>query len=142
MTPDGRDKGNLTAQGTNRALTPVKFVQGTEFSHEIQCLQQDKPLYTRTKLLFLNPFLDEDGVIREGGRQKMQTLHQTKGMQCYCYGNRVAKLIISENVSRLHAASCTAAKLLDFVRQTYHQNMCNLSQPESLSCSANDGRPP
>jgi hypothetical protein len=28
------------------------------------------------------------------------------------------------------------------VRQTYHQNMCNLSQPESLSCSANDGRPP
>lgn len=42
--------------------------QGEEFSEEISRLKNKEPISTKSKLIQLNPFLDEDGILRVGGR--------------------------------------------------------------------------
>lgn len=47
----------------------AKLVQGREYAKEIECIRTgDKQLPDKTKLASLRPFLDENGVLRVGGR--------------------------------------------------------------------------
>ncbi len=48
----------------------IKLVQEHEFSEEIQILQQNKSLSKNNRLASLNPFIDEEGILRVGGRMK------------------------------------------------------------------------
>lgn len=49
-------------------LVLIKLVQSSEFNNESNALQNSKPLSCRSKILSLNPFLDDSGILRVGGR--------------------------------------------------------------------------
>ncbi|KAK6178334.1 hypothetical protein SNE40_013133 [Patella caerulea] len=46
----------------------VKSVQCEVYEEEIHNLKHNRPLQRTSKILFLNPYLDKDGVLRVGGR--------------------------------------------------------------------------
>lgn len=48
----------------------VKSVQARHFGEDISCLASNEQLLSKSKLLSLNPTLDEDGILRVGGRLK------------------------------------------------------------------------
>ncbi|KAI7796759.1 hypothetical protein IRJ41_005739 [Triplophysa rosa] len=59
-------------------LTIIKMVQQSAFDDEIQSLKQRKEIKSsnqRNKLHRLNPFLDEYGILRVGGRLRHSALH-------------------------------------------------------------------
>ncbi|XP_076297796.1 uncharacterized protein LOC143217409 [Lasioglossum baleicum] len=53
----------------------VKHVQTSYFSTEIQFLSQAKSLSSKSPLIRLNPFLDDFGLLRVGGRLRHSLLH-------------------------------------------------------------------
>ena len=62
-------RGDLSSDELNHALrTLVKQTQESEYEREIKCLRKGKPIPYASKLTPLNPFLDEYGLIRVGGR--------------------------------------------------------------------------
>ena len=64
-----RLSGELTTKELNKSLIVlIKNAQISNFYEEIKCLKTNKPLAKNSKLLSLNPFLDEHGLIRVGGR--------------------------------------------------------------------------
>ncbi|KRZ08573.1 hypothetical protein T4B_14298 [Trichinella pseudospiralis] len=52
----------------------LKIVQRNEFHDEIQILQNGRPLPKENRLKTLDPFLDEDGFLRVGGRLRFSDL--------------------------------------------------------------------
>ncbi|XP_070206193.1 uncharacterized protein [Littorina saxatilis] len=52
----------------------IHSVQATTFPEEIQCLQQGKKLSKSSQILSLCPFLDQDGLLRVGGRLREATV--------------------------------------------------------------------
>ncbi|KRX34641.1 hypothetical protein T05_6672 [Trichinella murrelli] len=52
----------------------LKIVQRNEFHDEIQILQNGRPLPKENRLKTLDPFLDEDGFLRVGGRLRLSDL--------------------------------------------------------------------
>jgi hypothetical protein len=62
-------QGILTAQEIQNAKIQIfKLTQQEAFPVEIKCLQAKKPLPKSSKLISLNPFMDDHGVVRVGGR--------------------------------------------------------------------------
>lgn len=49
-------------------MTVAKFVQLEAFPEELRCLHDRRSLPRKSKLIALNPFIDEEGLIRVGGR--------------------------------------------------------------------------
>jgi len=45
-----------------------QIVQSEHFASEIKCLKNGEGVSNKSKLYLLNPFLDQDGIIRVGGR--------------------------------------------------------------------------
>ncbi|XP_054717268.1 uncharacterized protein LOC129226664 [Uloborus diversus] len=67
--PKNRNIGYLTSDEMKAARNIlVKIVQKQEFSTEYIHLENKKPLPANSKLLSLKPFINDDGVIRVGGR--------------------------------------------------------------------------
>lgn len=58
-------------------LFVIKLVQEKAFAKEIKCLKSKKPIpkTNDTKLYKLSPFLDEEGILRVGGRLSQAVLH-------------------------------------------------------------------
>ncbi|GFT14720.1 integrase catalytic domain-containing protein [Trichonephila clavipes] len=54
----------------------VKQVQLNEFLTEIKCLKNEQPIPKSSKISFFNVFLDEDEILRVGGRLKHSTLSE------------------------------------------------------------------
>ncbi|XP_011859787.1 PREDICTED: uncharacterized protein LOC105557209 [Vollenhovia emeryi] len=52
----------------------VRIAQAHDFSQEIACLRNDRQLPARSPLLSLRPFLDQDGLLRVGGRLRQALL--------------------------------------------------------------------
>ena len=52
----------------------VKMMQAKHFPEEVQALQEKKPIKRHSSLRSLDPFLDENGVIRVGGRLRKSVL--------------------------------------------------------------------
>ncbi|XP_045533958.1 uncharacterized protein LOC123721012 [Papilio machaon] len=69
-----KDKVNtsfINFEEREEALTVcLKLSQGIEFRDEIENLKRDLPLQKKSRLLSLKPFLDENEVLRVGGRLK------------------------------------------------------------------------
>ena len=55
----------------------IKWQQGVSFSEEITCLEQNKRLSNKHKLYKLDPFVDEEGVLRVGGRLTHSTMQDS-----------------------------------------------------------------
>ncbi|XP_059047666.1 uncharacterized protein LOC131843089 [Achroia grisella] len=56
--------------------TLIKMVQQEEFLEEINDLKQNRKIKKRSKLYFLSPYLDTDGLLRVGGRIQASQLSQ------------------------------------------------------------------
>ncbi|UYV71900.1 hypothetical protein LAZ67_9000991, partial [Cordylochernes scorpioides] len=64
-----RKKGHLSSSELTSSIhNIIRFIQSSEFQSEITCCKQKKSLPTNSRLLSLNPFIDESGLLRVGGR--------------------------------------------------------------------------
>ncbi|GFW36013.1 integrase_H2C2 domain-containing protein [Trichonephila clavipes] len=67
--PMCRTMGPLKSKELSESLKCIiKNIQRTSFYNEIQYLEKGIPLPNSCKLLNLNPFLDDSGLLRVGGR--------------------------------------------------------------------------
>ncbi|UYV72585.1 hypothetical protein LAZ67_9003861 [Cordylochernes scorpioides] len=64
-----RKKGHVSSSELTSSIhNIIRFIQSSEFQSEITCCKQKKSLPTNSRLLSLNPFIDESGLLRVGGR--------------------------------------------------------------------------
>lgn len=77
--PHNRAKGYISPKEistTERKI--IKTVQSESFDLEIKCLRTNKTLPTNSTILKLDPFIDEEGVIRVGGRIQLSALPENE----------------------------------------------------------------
>nr|CAH7748491.1 unnamed protein product [Callosobruchus chinensis] len=101
-----RKSGAITVDEMNHALLAlVKLAQHQDFSQEINCLFEKKPLPKGSRLLNLDPFLDTNGYLRVGGRLSKSNLpFDTKHPLILGAKNKLTSLIIkNEHHRQLHA---------------------------------------
>jgi hypothetical protein len=99
-------KPNLsTTELKTSTMTIVRLLQESEFQNEIVSLKNGKPLSNNSKLLPLNPFLDNFNIIRVGGRLKNANINtDIKYPILLPKNNFVTKLIIKHtHEQQLHA---------------------------------------
>ena len=71
-------ENTLSVNEINEAfIVLIKMSQGESFSEEITCLRREKPI-TKGRLCNLNPFLDDAGLLRVGGRLQLSQLEYDK----------------------------------------------------------------
>lgn len=63
-----------TRELENSLFKLIKYVQQSEFRKEIQCLKMNQAISSKSKILNLNPFLDNQEILRVGGRLKNATI--------------------------------------------------------------------
>lgn len=77
--PNSKFNGSLTLEEINKAyLQLIKLAQNESYKEEIYTLQKSKQLNHKSKLLPLDPFLDEEGILRVGGRLNLSTYDSDK----------------------------------------------------------------
>ncbi|UYV82438.1 hypothetical protein LAZ67_21002170, partial [Cordylochernes scorpioides] len=75
--PSNKFSGTLTTKEIRSSeLKITKVVQECYFSVEINALLSSKALPKTNKLLCLNPFIDQNGILRVGGRLKLSSLSE------------------------------------------------------------------
>lgn len=73
----------------------LHYVQRKEFSNEFNSLKEGKPLTGKSSLRSLNPFIDDKGILRVGGRLQNAEVNWNKKHQIILPGkNRVTYLIL------------------------------------------------
>ncbi|XP_050312840.1 uncharacterized protein LOC126747925 [Anthonomus grandis grandis] len=101
-----RKIGHLETVELKLALSKlVSMVQKCEFPREYNDLKNLKNISPKSKLLKLNPYLDQDGLIRVGGRLKHSDFNYEKRHPAILPGRHVlSKLIVTyEHIRLLHA---------------------------------------
>lgn len=74
-----RTTGTLLATEMQTALNYwIKFVQSMTFGEEIKLLENKKEVQKTSKIRSLNPFIDENGILRVGGRLQNTLLVYTR----------------------------------------------------------------
>ena len=83
----------------------IKMVQSSVFAQEIHDLANGKALHAKSKLLSLNPFLDQTGIMRVGGRLKHADLSYDRRHPILLpKSNTLTRLLIeNEHLSSGHA---------------------------------------
>lgn len=67
--PENHKTGELTTDEIKNAeIYWIRLTQQIQFGDEVRALRKNKPLNSKSTILTLNPFLDNDGVMRLGGR--------------------------------------------------------------------------
>ncbi|XP_036346982.1 uncharacterized protein LOC118756317, partial [Rhagoletis pomonella] len=96
----------------------IKNVQGKHFKEEIKSLQKGKVVTSNSKLSTLSPFLDNDGLIRVGGRIENSKLSfEAKHPILLPYGDKYVELMIKGlHIKHLHVGP---QGLLAIIRQKY-----------------------
>lgn len=110
-------KGPLTSFKLESAfLIIIKFVQKENFATDVHLTKSNKP-YTR-KLSQLDPFFDEDGILRVGGRLKLlDSPYAEKHPILLPNKHHVIYLIIREcHIASMHSSS---QGTLSFLRSTF-----------------------
>ncbi|GBO33831.1 hypothetical protein AVEN_201914-1, partial [Araneus ventricosus] len=109
------NEGNLTSPELFKSLMClVKNVQANCFAQEIQCLKSGQQLPNSSSLINLSPFLDEQDILRVGGRLKNSNLPIERKHQILLpYNNHFSDLIINHfHVLYLHTgAEATLANI-------------------------------
>lgn len=96
-----------------------KIVQSEYFADEIKCLKNGKSVSNKSKLHLLNPFFDQDEIIRVGGRlNNAESMQRDKKNPIVLPANtHFTKLVFShEHIKLLHAGP---QALLASVREKY-----------------------
>ncbi|XP_076661053.1 uncharacterized protein LOC143364799 [Halictus rubicundus] len=117
--PKGRCHGPITVSEINRANNKIiKLTQETAFREELNDLKSGHALSTKSKLLCLTPFLDENGLLRVGGRLQNSNLNfNQKHPILLPKNNFITELIIRDaHVNNMHSG--LTATLYN-VRQSY-----------------------
>jgi hypothetical protein len=102
----------------NSRITIVRLIQSINFFEELEQLRYNKPISRESKLLTLDPCLDENGLIRVGGRLKHANIsNDIKQPIILPKNHHVTKLIIkNEHRLQLHAG---AQATLAAIRRRY-----------------------
>nr|CAI5841713.1 unnamed protein product [Callosobruchus analis] len=108
---------NSFSQRKSGAIT-VKLSQHQDFSQEINCLSESKPIPKGSRLLNLDPFLDTNGYLRVGGRLSKSNLSfDTKHPLILGARNKLTILIIKNEHHRQLHAGCQS--ILSTLRQRF-----------------------
>ncbi|XP_011169784.3 uncharacterized protein LOC105202802 [Solenopsis invicta] len=101
---------------SKRRLIGMEQLSG--FQSEIQALRSNKPIPKSSSLKYLNPFLDDEGLLRVGGRLRHADLgYEVKHQWVLPHHSRLTDLIIiHEHLRNFHAG---AEATLASVRQFY-----------------------
>lgn len=67
-----------TTDNSSARNTWIKIIQQAEFAAEINILQQGKTLFSKSKLISLNPVLDKNNILRVGGRINASQINQNR----------------------------------------------------------------
>ena len=101
----------------NAEILIIKLIQKQEFSDEINWLRVKNNVSKKSKILSLNPFLDENGIIRVGGRLEYSKMSFDKKHQIILPKHSVTKLIIKAyHTENLHTGQ---QGLLNALRQKF-----------------------
>lgn len=112
-------RGSLLVEELKRAtVSIIREVQGESFSTEVEALKSEHNLPKNSKLLNLNPFLDNDHLLRVGGRLKHANIDKdNKHPVILPKGHHIAKLIMElEHENVLHGG---ADQMLASIRLKY-----------------------
>ncbi|XP_037959451.1 uncharacterized protein LOC119688862 [Teleopsis dalmanni] len=115
-------------QSPTRTLSPkelrdalvfiIKTIQGSEFAKEISDLKQCKAVNSSSKLNTLAPFIDEQGVLRGGGRLEASTLpYDAKHPMVIPYNHSIVKLMFK--MKHEENSHCAPQLLLSIMRQNF-----------------------
>lgn len=115
---ENRIKGDLSKNEMEQAIKKLSKCAQVSFSVEINRLSQGKPVDSKSKLLSLDPFIDEDGVLRVGGRLRNSLLeYDQKHPIILPKAHPFSQLIIRhEHRKNLHAG---AQVILALIRQRF-----------------------
>lgn len=119
LNTNSKSQGAVSVDELNKAMTClVKLVQKQEFHQEVTALTQKRAVKYNSKLLTLNPFVDELGVIRVGGRLRNADIpyEQKYPIVLPSHHAFTELLIRHEHYKQLHAG---AQHLLSTIRSTY-----------------------
>nr|XP_042903892.1 uncharacterized protein LOC122270483 [Parasteatoda tepidariorum] len=114
-----RKRDNLsTFELQNATQVLVKCVQSIEFSSEIKCLKNKQPIPQNSKIISLNVFMDDNGLMRVGGRLKFSELTESQKYQMLLpKSHHLTQLIIEHFHNKsLHSGVQTTLYL---IRQFY-----------------------
>lgn len=96
----------------------ARMVQQEDFSTELHELQQGREVFRKSKLRALDPYLDEEGLIRVGGRLRNAMISEDQKHPIVLPAKHfVTSLIMKEEHERLH--HCPPEQLLSSVRHRY-----------------------
>ncbi|XP_025996398.1 uncharacterized protein LOC113005278 [Solenopsis invicta] len=117
--PGQRRATPLTIEELDKAEQAIcRMVQAESFPHEIRDLQQKKRVHASNQLTALNPFTDESGLIRVGGRLKHAHLPYNQKHQIVSPArHHVTEIILREEHIRLK--HCGPQHLLAAIRTRY-----------------------
>ena len=84
-------------------LTIIKMVQEATLAQEIQYLRQHKEIQNKSKLHRLDPFLDDKGIIKVGGRLSHAALHpRVKHPAVLPRNSHISSLLVKHYHERVH----------------------------------------
>jgi transposase InsO family protein len=101
-----RETASLTTQDLDSALTCcIKLVQQNSYAQEIQDLTTQQEVSSKSSLKTLHPFLDQEGIMRVGGRLQQSTLpYQSIHQVILPPNHHFTSLVVSaEHIRLLHA---------------------------------------
>ncbi|GBM64200.1 hypothetical protein AVEN_159585-1 [Araneus ventricosus] len=118
-SPSNKTKGfliTLEIKCARNAL--VKIVQNQELASELNLLRKGKPLNSKSKIISLSPFIDENGLIRVGGRLKNASISMDQKFPILLPKNhRLTEMIVRYfHEKYLHAGPTL---LLSIIRKKY-----------------------
>ncbi|XP_055686819.1 uncharacterized protein LOC129792077 [Lutzomyia longipalpis] len=114
-----RRTGPLQVSELDRArLQIVKAAQQESFAEDIHNLQRNKEVSRKSSIRNLNPFLDDEGILRVGGRIEKSNLKYNQKHQILLHSNHhLTELIVRKcHADTLHGGH---QLVLSFVRQQY-----------------------
>jgi hypothetical protein len=97
----------------------ISVIQSDHFSTEMNIISSGQCLPRGNCLLPLSPFIDSNGLLRVGGRQKQSKLHYSRMHPIILHGNHpLTKLFISSEHKRLLHAGATL--MISTITRTFH----------------------
>ncbi|XP_055848408.1 uncharacterized protein LOC129913631 [Episyrphus balteatus] len=96
----------------------LRQIQYTEFKEEIKKLTKNEPIAMKSKLLMLNPIIDDTGLLRVGGRLQNSSLpYEERHPIILPHNGHFTKLIIEDaHMQCLHGGN---SQTLAFIRRKY-----------------------
>lgn len=139
MPMASRSHGPLKAEELLEALkTLIRLVQQDAFSKEFNDLKRGRHVDTKSKLLNLNPFIDNEKIIRVGGRIKHSNFDFEKKFPAVLPDKHIfSKLLVRyEHVRLLHAGpQLLLASLRDRFWHISGRNLVRKMVRECVTCS-------